>query len=209
VAVAGTVHAPDLSRLAMEAFARRRAAGLDLVGQAQAVALACRDIAQRFAAGGTLLAFGAGPSATDAHHLAVEFLHPVIVGKRALPAIALTTDAATLTGIASREGWPAAFARQLEGLASSRDIAIGLCADDHAEGVIRALALARARGLLTVALLAESAERAGGAVDHRLTVPATRPTIVKEVQVTTYHLLWELVHVFLEHGDVAGPRARS
>src|SRR6266702_3686688 len=86
-----------LSQVAADTFQRRRMAGLTLVDQAEAIALACYDMAQRFHQGGKLIAFGNGGSSTDAQHIAVEFLHPVTVGKRALPAISLTNDIATLT----------------------------------------------------------------------------------------------------------------
>ena len=62
-------------------------------------------MAVRFHRGGKLVCFGSGGPSTDAQHIAVEFVHPVIVGKRALPAISLTGDVATLTSIAGREGY--------------------------------------------------------------------------------------------------------
>jgi D-sedoheptulose 7-phosphate isomerase len=82
----------------------------DLAGQADAVAAACHAMAVRFHQGGKLVVFGTGGASTDAQHVAVEFVHPVIVGKRALPAISLTTDVATVTGIAERDGVAAIFA---------------------------------------------------------------------------------------------------
>ena len=66
-------------------------------------------MALRFHQGGKLIVFGTGGSGTDAQHVAVEFVHPVIVGKRALPAISLTSDVATVTGIAARSGMAAIF----------------------------------------------------------------------------------------------------
>ena len=86
------------SQGAADLWQRRRIAGLALVDQAEAIPLACYDMAQRFHQGGKLIAFGNGGSSTDAQHIAVEFVHPVMVGKRALPALALTNDMATLTG---------------------------------------------------------------------------------------------------------------
>ena len=85
-------------------FELRSAPARDLAGQADAVAAACHAMAVRFHRGGKLVIFGAGGSSPDAQHVAVEFVHPVIVGKRALPAISLTTDVATVTGIAERDG---------------------------------------------------------------------------------------------------------
>ena len=85
-------------------FARRQAPVEDLAGQAGAVATTCHAMAVRFHQGGKLVVFGTGTESTDALHVAVEFVHPVIVGKRALPAISLTADVATVTGLAASGG---------------------------------------------------------------------------------------------------------
>src|SRR5712671_2090529 len=95
----------DLRAATPDVAASRESAGLALAGDAEMVARACYDIAVRFHRGGKLIVFGNGGSGTDANHVAVEFVHPVIVGKRALPAMALTNDPATVTGVASREGF--------------------------------------------------------------------------------------------------------
>src|SRR5579872_1548396 len=89
---------------AVRLFELRSEPTRDLAGQADAVAAACHAMAVRFHSGGKLVVFGTGAASTDAQHVAVEFVHPVIVGKRALPAISLTTDVATVTGIAERAG---------------------------------------------------------------------------------------------------------
>jgi D-sedoheptulose 7-phosphate isomerase len=151
-------------------------------------------MAARFHAGGTLFAFGTGPSATDAQHVAVEFVHPVVVGKRALPAVSVATDVATLSGVGERYGLDEVFAHQLRQLAGPNDIALGISVDGRSTSVRRGLEVATELGLLTVAL-------SGGvalAADHCVVVPSDDPLVVKEVHVTAYHVLWELVHVFME-----------
>jgi D-sedoheptulose 7-phosphate isomerase len=137
----------------------------------------------------------------------VEFVHPVIVGKRALPAISLTTDVATVTGVAARDGMAAIFAHQIRYLAAPEDIALGICSDGDDESVAAGLAAARARGLLTIALTGGDGGLIvrDGLAEHVLTAPATDPRIVKELQVTIYHVLWELVHVFFEQPGVLDP----
>lgn len=141
------------------------------------LARACHDLARAFARGGVLIAHGAGAAVTDAAHVAVEFMHPVIVGKRALPALA-----------------PAGGPERALAFGGPQDIAIGMA---HEPGRLDAfLEEARRRGMLTIALGA-GAERL--AADHAFVVPAAAPDIVQEVQETTYHVLWELVHVFFEH----------
>ena len=172
----------------------------DLALQAEDVARSCRSMAERFHRGGKLVVFGNGGRSTDAQHVAVEFVHPVVVGKRALPAISLTSDVATLTGIANRAGFAEIFAHQLRCLAEPEDIALGLSADGQCQNVLRALELAKGLGMLTVALVGGSggAISASGVADHLLLARSADPLVVKEVHVTMYHLLWELVHVFLE-----------
>lgn len=177
------------------AFERRRAPGQALIEDAEAVARACRDMARRFHRGGRLLVFGSGASATDAQHIAVEFVHPVIVGTRALPAMSLSADPAAITAITSLEGPEEMFAAQLRLLAAPDDIAMGVCTD-RSPAVRNGLAAARERGALTVALTGADGDDL--AVDHHLAARCDDPTVVKEIHVTIYHVLWELVHVFLE-----------
>jgi D-sedoheptulose 7-phosphate isomerase len=194
----------------------------DLAGQAGQVASACHAMAVRFHRGGKLIAFGTGGSSTDAQHVAVEFVHPVIVGKRALPAISLTTDVATVTAVAAREGMAEIFADQIRQLAEPADIALGICADGSCPSVLAGLEAARALGLLTIALAGgDSAEHDGAghhgaghhggalaaspAVDHLIVARSADPRIVKELQVTAYHVLWELVHVFFEQPGLLTP----
>lgn len=193
-----------LARVAAEAFERRRVAGLALVDAAEPIARACHAMACRFYRGGKVIAFGNGAASTDAQHVAVEFVHPVIVGKRALPALSLTHDVATLTGIAGRDGWDEVFAHQLRYLARPQDIALGISQDGRCRNVLRALEVGKGLGLLTVALTGGGSTplATSAAVDHRLIAQAEDPRVVKEVQVTVYHILWELVHIFFEQPGV-------
>jgi D-sedoheptulose 7-phosphate isomerase len=197
---------PDLGSAAAAAFAARRQPGLALSDQAPAIARACRDLADRFRRGGTLLAFGSGGPACDAAHVAVEFLHPAIVGKRALPALSLAADPVGLSGAALGAAGDDVFADSLRLRARPEDIALAVTAGPADAPVRQGLAAARELGLLTVALAAgDGADLAGdGTVDHLLLAGSADPRVVKEVHVTTYHVLWELVHVFLdEHRETA------
>jgi D-sedoheptulose 7-phosphate isomerase len=188
-------------------FELREAPVRDLAGQAGAVADACHAMAVRFHQGGKLITFGTGGSSTDAQHIAVEFVHPVIVGKRALPAISLTTDVATVTGVAAREGVAGIFAHQIRYLAEPSDIALGICSDGNCPSVLAGLRAAKAAGLLTIALAGADGGvfAASPDVDHLIVAPSADPRIVKELQVTAYHVLWELVHVFFEQPGVLAP----
>jgi len=191
---------------AVREFDRRVEPGLALIESAEGIARACHAMAGRFHRGGKLLVFGNGGGATDAEHIAVEFVHPVIVGKRALPALSLAADPTVVTGIAGRDGFAEVFAHQLRRLGDADDIALGVSADGRCANVRRGLEEARALGLLTVALAgADGGELAASpAVDHLIVVPSGDPEIVKEVHVTAYHILWELVHVFFEHPGMLG-----
>ena len=200
----------DLSEDGVEArrlFELRSGPTQDLAEQAGAVATACHAMAVRFHQGGKLVVFGVGGPSADAQHVAVEFVHPVIVGKRALPAISLTTDVATVTGIAEQEGVAAIFAHQIRFLADPADIAIGISVDGNSASVLAGLVAARELGLLTIALVGGDGGQiaASAAADHLLVAPSTDPRVVKELQVTTYHVLWELVHVFFEQPGVLAP----
>ena len=145
--------------------------------EADRLARACEQMAERFLAGGRLLAFGRGAAATDAQHVSVEFVHPVIVGKRALPALDLSV----------------AFERWLPAIVTASDIVIGFSAPDGDATISETLRQADAAGALTFAL---PGPRASFAVD----APSQDPFISQELVEVLYHTLWETVHVFFEHG---------
>lgn len=148
--------------------------------EADAMSRACWDMAKRFQRGGRLLVAGSGAGESDAYHVSVEFLHPVLVGKRALPAMVLDGDAAARLRVFGR----------------AEDIALGLMVGGSDARVSAMLEAGRAAGMLTVAL---AARRTGTApVDYLFAVPEDDPLVVQEVQETCYHVLYELVHVFLE-----------
>lgn len=177
------------ARAVGEAHVRRveRVSDRFFEAHADAVSRACRAMARRFRRGGRLLVFGAEASRSDAYHVSVEFVHPVIVGKRALPALAI-------------EGDPAG---RLRLLAQEADIALAIAPGEPDERLGAGLAAARERGMLAVTLAGGSESSPGGATglptDHLFRVPDDDPTVVQEVQETLYHVLWELVHVFFEH----------
>ena len=189
------------------AFQRRTEPTRALGQDAETVGRACYDMALRFHRGGRLLCFGNGSAAADAAHIVVEFVHPVIMGKRALPAVSLANDAATLSGITRLGGFEDSFAAQLRLHAAADDIALGISADGDCPNVVRALRTAQEAGLLTVALVGGD----GGQIarieglDHVLVARSDDPRVVKEIHVTAYHVLWELVHVFFEQPGVLAP----
>jgi D-sedoheptulose 7-phosphate isomerase len=186
-------------------FDRRVAPVRDLAEHAADVAAACHAMAVRFHQGGKLVVFGVGAASTDAQHVAVEFVHPVIVGKRALPAISLTADVATITGVAVAQGLAEIFAHQVRYLAEPADIALGISADGNCPSVLRGLEEARGKGMLTIALVGGDGGAIAAAADHVLIARSSDPCVIKETHVTMYHVLWELVHVFFEQPGVLTP----
>jgi D-sedoheptulose 7-phosphate isomerase len=155
---------------------RLRAGERFFTERAAQVARLCHQMAERFARGGRLLAVGHSPSArSDARHVAVEFVHPVIVGKRALPALALSAEAARVALVVGPE-----------------DIVIAFGAEEDAGEARRTIAAARDRGCLTIAFAPAGAE-------WELEPPTEEPDVRQELVETLYHVLWELVHVFFEH----------
>ncbi|MEA2485565.1 MAG: D-sedoheptulose 7-phosphate isomerase [Actinomycetota bacterium] len=172
------------------------------------IAELCHSMARRFIRGGRLLAFGAGAAATDAQHVSVEFVHPVIVGKRALPALALPNDVPSVLGFASTDP-VSSFARQLQVIGHEGDIALGMVhgpRDPGGRAAAAGLEEATARGMLTISL-AGAGE--GSPAEHVFTVDCDDTFVVQEVHETLYHVLWELVHVFFEHKGLLEDRPRG
>jgi D-sedoheptulose 7-phosphate isomerase len=147
--------------------------------EADRLAGASRLMAERFQRGGRLLAFGRGACATDAQHVSVEFIHPVIVGKRALPAIDLSLM----------------FEGAVAALAQPADIAMGFGPPEGDACVTAALSDARAAGAMTFAL-------PGSEGDYFVEDVAPEPFVHQELLEILYHTLWETVHVFLEHDEL-------
>lgn len=146
--------------------------------EAPRLAEACHEMSRRFLAGGRLLAFGNGSAATDAQHVSVEFVHPVIVGKRALPALDLGPE----------------FETRLPVVLKPEDMVMGFAFPERDDVVERALAEARERGALTFALAGEEA-------DYTFDLPDKGPFVCQEVFEVLYHVLWETVHVYFEHRE--------
>lgn len=146
--------------------------------EALRLAEVCRQMSERFLSGGRLLAFGRGSCATDAQHVSVEFVHPVIVGKRALSALDVSL----------------AFEAWLRTLLRPEDMVMGFGPPEGDSEIQAALDWATERGALTFAL---PGRNAGYAIE----APSSHPFIHQEILETLYHTLWETVHVFFEHRE--------
>src|ERR1700732_4223080 len=143
------------------------------------LAEACREMSERFLRGGRLLAFGRGPYATDAQHVSVEFVHPVIVGKRALPALDLSV----------------LFRPWLEAILHPEDIVMGFGPPEGDPEVWSTLQYAQNQGAMTFAL--------PGSEGFYAVDAATQDSFLHQEMIEIlYHTLWETVHVFFERREL-------
>ena len=169
--------------------------------QNNAVALVqmSQSLADVFARGGRLLTMGNGGSSCDAAHLAVEFQHPVTTGRPALPAINLVADIALLSAVANDVGIEHVFVRQLEAHGRSGDALFGFSTSGNSKNLLAAYSRARVLGVETFGLTGGDggAMAASGMLDHCLIVPSDSIHRVQEAHVTTYHILWDVVHTLL------------
>jgi D-sedoheptulose 7-phosphate isomerase len=168
---------------------------------AHAIAACSAAMADRFYAGGTLLVFGSGPHATDAQHNSVEFVHPVLPGCRALAALSLTNDMATVTGILQGEAAEDVYAHQLRVLGRPGDIALAFAHAPVHASITRGLDTGAAGGMLTIALTSGDVigpER----TDFVFHVDGSDRDAAHELHLATYHMLWELIHIVLNHRGI-------
>jgi D-sedoheptulose 7-phosphate isomerase len=161
-------------------------------------------MAKAFHRGRKLLVCGNGGSATDAQHIAVEFMHPVTVGRKALPAICLNNDIAMVTAVANDVGFDDVFARQIIALGKEGDILLGVSTSGNSENLLHAFETARRMKLIKLGYAGGDGGkmdemRANGLLDFCLTVPTSSIHRIQESHMTLYHIMWDVVHTFLQH----------
>ena len=150
-------------------------------------------LAAAFRHGRRVLVFGNGGSASDAQHVAAEFVGRFQKERRAVAAIALTTDTSILTSIGNDYAFDRVFARQIEALGESGDVAIGITTSGGSKNVLKAFTVAKERGLTTVAVTGCDGGEAGRIADVHLNVPDRSTARVQEVHRTLLHVICELV----------------
>ena len=160
--------------------------------RASTVVNAAAAIVAALTQGRTVFAFGNGGSAADAQHFTAELVGRYERERRAWPAVALTTDTSALTAIGNDYGFDRVFARQLEALGREGDVAIGISTSGNSPNVLRGLEVAKARGLVTIALTGRGGT-AGTLADHHIAVQEARTSRVQEVHATVLHVICELV----------------
>ncbi len=172
------------------------------VEHAGAIERCARALAERFADGGRLFVFGNGGSACDAQHVAVEFQHPIVEKRRALPAVALGSELALVTAIGNDTDFSRVFVEQLELWTRPVDAALGISTSGASANVNRALAAARKRGLLTIGFAGRDGGALADTAEHAFVVPSWSIHRIQEVHTTLLHVLWDSLHVAMGEDDV-------
>jgi len=157
------------------------------------IAQAANIIHKSLRSGGKILLFGNGGSAADAQHIAAEFVNRYLKERRALPAIALTTDSSILTSIGNDSSFDNIFLRQIEALGKKGDVAWGISTSAKSPNIIRALEFAKSKGLKTVGFTGGDAGKINKVVDCCISVPSTSTPRVQELHITVAHIICELV----------------
>ena len=169
---------------------------------AQQIVECCQAMANAFDSGARLFAMGNGGSSCDALHVSVEFMHPIIQKRPALPAIALTTDSAILSAIGNDQDFSLAFVEQLRVLAMAGDIALGISTSGKSANILRALKSAKEKGLLCVGFTGRDGGKLPEICDYCFTVPSFSIPRIQETHGTLLHVVWDLVHVIRGEEDV-------
>ncbi|WP_281950386.1 D-sedoheptulose 7-phosphate isomerase [Nitrosophilus kaiyonis] len=140
-----------------------------------------------------ILLFGNGGSAADAQHIAAELVGRFQKERRALPAIALTTDTSALTAIGNDYGYEQVFARQVEALANEGDVAIGISTSGNSENVLRGLEVAKNRGCKTIGLSGKDGGKMANLCDANIIVPSATTARIQEMHIMIGHILCNVI----------------
>ncbi len=143
--------------------------------------------------GNKLLLFGNGGSAADAQHIAAEIVGRFKKDRKALPAIALTTDSSVLTALGNDYGYESVFERQVEALCSPGDVVIGISTSGSSENVIRGILKAKELGATTVAFTGRNGGRLAEVAHYSFVVPSYETPRIQECHITLGHVICELV----------------
>lgn len=150
-------------------------------------------IAQVFREGKKVLLFGNGGSATDASHIAAEFVNRFLLERPPLPAIALNTDTAILTSISNDYDYSQVFSKQLAALGNEGDVAIGISTSGNSPNVMKAIEVAKKTGMKTIVLTGGTGGKLANIADFTFIVPAKATARVQEVHITLGHVICQMV----------------
>jgi len=162
-------------------------------GFAGPIADAARRVVACYRAGGKVLVMGNGGSAADAQHFAAELVGRYKRERRALPALALTTDTSILTAVSNDYSYADVFRRQVEAHAVRGDVVFGISTSGNSENVCRALELGQQRGATTIALTGGNGGRMRDLADLTFVVPSPETPRIQEAHITIIHIICDLV----------------
>jgi len=158
---------------------------------------ASKMIAEAFSEGKKLLLFGNGGSATDASHIAAEFVNRFKKDRPGLPALALNTDAAVLTSIANDYDFSEIFARQIKSLSNEGDVVIAISTSGNSANVLKAMDVAKRRKLRTIVFTGSKGEKFASKAELAFVVPSDNTPRVQETHITLGHVLCQMVEEIL------------
>jgi D-sedoheptulose 7-phosphate isomerase len=161
-----------------------------------------QKMAERFLRGRRLWVMGNGGSACDAQHVAVEFIHPIIEKRRALPALDLVSQVPVLTAISNDKDYAKIFVDQLELWGKPGDMALAISTSGQSPNLIYALQAARKKGLLTIAFAGKDGGRIREVAEYCFIVPSFSIHRIQECHVALLHIIWDLIHVAMGEEDV-------
>ena len=172
---------------------------------ADVIADAARIILNVYRAGGKVLLIGNGGSAADAQHIAAELVGRFKLERVGLPAIALTTNTSSLTALANDYGYDTVFSRQLEALANDRDVLIAITTSGTSTNILKAVEMARSKGLVVIALTGENGGKLKDMADSTIVVPSNDTARIQEAHITIGHIICHLVEkgLFNESGGIS------
>jgi len=154
-------------------------------------------IANAFNDGKKLILFGNGGSATDASHIAAEFINRFKRERPGLPAISLNTDMAVITSIANDYDFSEVFAKQLKSLADEGDIVIAISTSGNSPNVLKAMDIAKKKRLITVAFTGIKGERFASKATYAFVVPSDNTPRIQETHIMLGHVLCQMVEEIL------------
>jgi D-sedoheptulose 7-phosphate isomerase len=159
-------------------------------------------MAARFQAEHKLWVMGNGGSACDAQHVAVEFIHPIIEKRKALPAFDLVSQIPVVTAISNDKDFARVFVDQIELWGQKDDMALAISTSGQSPNLIYALESAREKGMLTIAFSGKDGGRMADVAEYCFVVPSFSIHRIQESHVALLHILWDLTHVALGEEDI-------
>jgi D-sedoheptulose 7-phosphate isomerase len=156
-----------------------------------------RLIASAFNEGKKLILFGNGGSASDASHIAAEFVNRFKRERPSLPAIALNTDMAVITSIANDYDFSDIFAKQLRAIANEGDIVIAISTSGNSPNVLKAIDVARKKRLMTIAFTGAKGDKLASKTNHSFIVPSDNTPRIQELHITLGHVICQMVEEIL------------